>query len=196
MMTDHKITAVVSAIPPRMQNGMYERAMASIQAQTLKAFEISVSFDTDKVGAGATRNRALRPVKSEWIAFLDDDDEWLPCHLQRLAEHQEATEADVVFPWFETSPPGCDPFPQFFGRDYDPEVPHMFPICVLMRTDLARSVGGFRENGQTSEVCAGEDWEFWLKCRDAGAKFAHLPERTWIWHHHGENTSGLPSRWH
>jgi glycosyltransferase involved in cell wall biosynthesis len=34
-------------------------------------------------GAGAARNTGIREAKGEFVGFLDDDDEWLPCKLQR-----------------------------------------------------------------------------------------------------------------
>ena len=44
-------------------------------------------------GGYAARNMAVRAASSEWIAFLDADDEWLPGHLQNLARAIDAREA-------------------------------------------------------------------------------------------------------
>src|SRR3546814_8974957 len=62
--------------------------------------------DRGGLGPSITRNRAVvqtmnAGVRPKWIAFLDDDDEFLPDHLRKLVEHAEATDADVVYPWFE-----------------------------------------------------------------------------------------------
>ena len=79
-------------------------------------------------------------------------------------------------------------------RDWHPEEPHQFPITTIVRRSLALEVGGFPEGYRASETCAGEDWVFWCRLNDLGAKFVRLPERTWIWHWEG-NTSGLGDRW-
>src|SRR3546814_18596793 len=43
-------------------------------------------------------NRALEAVRTPWVAFLDDDDQFLPHHLQRLSQALTETQADVVYP--------------------------------------------------------------------------------------------------
>jgi hypothetical protein len=34
-----------------------------------------------------------------------------------------------------------------------------------------------------------------LALLNAGATFYHLPEQTFVWEHHGKNTSGRADRW-
>lgn len=186
------ITVCIPTIPPRAD--LLERALRSVMGQTLMPSNIAIAYDTERLGAAATRNRALFTASTEWVAFLDDDDELYPEHLAKLMAHAEATGADVVFPWFDVEG-GGDPFPpDFETREYDPAVPHSFPITTLVRRSFAWAVGGFPP-GVHGEVAAGEDWQFWIAVRDRGAKIRHLSERTWRWHHHGANTGGLPDRW-
>src|SRR3546814_2047662 len=67
-------------------------------AQTLPARAVIVQADNDKEGSAVTRNRALEAVRTPWVAFLDDDDQFLPHHLQRLSQALTETQADVVYP--------------------------------------------------------------------------------------------------
>jgi glycosyltransferase involved in cell wall biosynthesis len=82
------------------------RALSSVFAQTLPAFEVIVVDDgsTDETasvlasygdrirmirqpnrGVSASRNAGIRASRGEYIAFLDDDDEWMPEKLARCA---------------------------------------------------------------------------------------------------------------
>lgn len=190
---DTGITVVIPVHPPRIVNGLLDRAVRSVVQQTWPPDSISVALDHARFGAARTRNRALFAAQTEWVAFLDSDDTMKPQHLMRLKERQEASGADVVVPWFDVIG-GSDPFPDGEHLEWDPEHPYAFPITNLVRRELALDVGGFPET-HVSETCAGEDWYFWLRLRDAGATIVRLHERTWNYHHDSANTSGLPGRW-
>jgi hypothetical protein len=135
-------------------------------------------------------------VETEFVAFLDDDDELFPRHLELLAAEQARTGADVVYPWFEVVG-GTDPFPEMYGKPFDLDrlrTGQYIPITVLARTEAVRAAGGFRE--QMNELgWTQEDWVLWLTMADQGRSFVHLPRRTWSWHHHGGNTSGNAKNW-
>lgn len=94
-------------IPTFNRPDLIGRAIRSVLAQTYADFEIIVVDDGDKVsveeavagvgdkriryiknsppkqGGGATRNVGIREAKGEYVAFLDDDDEWLPTKLEK-----------------------------------------------------------------------------------------------------------------
>lgn len=55
-------------------------------------------------GLSAARNTGLRLASSSMVAFLDDDDEWLPKKLEKQVECLEQAERDValVHSWMET----------------------------------------------------------------------------------------------
>src|SRR5512144_1284628 len=185
------ITVVTPTIPPRVCNGMLAASNTSVREQTLlPSGGISVALDVDKVGAAVTRQRALDAVRTEWAAFLDDDDWLYPQHLAVLyglvCEHS----ADYAYSWFD----GNDPFPMHRGRQMNPAEPHHTTMTVLVRTELAREVG-FANHPDASPEWSGEDWAFTLGCIKLGARFIGTGEVTWHYNVHGSNTSGVPSRW-
>lgn len=184
------VSVVIPTIAPRAD--MLQRAIRSVMDQSHPASMVIVVNDINGDGAPITRTRGLRQVCTTWTAFLDDDDELLPQHLEHLLDCAEATGADMVFPWFHVVG-GTDPFPQHFGRQFDRADPTQTTITMLIRTDVALQAGGFLEPGEHLDGCghrAGEDFRFVLRVADSGAKIVHLPERTWSWHHHPGNLSG------
>ncbi len=183
------VTVIIPSIPPRRD--VLQRAVRSVLAQTHPATAIRVEVDTEHTGAGATRNRALRGISTEWVAFVDDDDELLPDHLEVLLGHAAETGADVVWPWFE--PVGmADPIAANRGRQWDPQDPHTFPITALVRATFASQV---EFPPPERPEFSGEDWHYWVGLSERGAKFSHVERVTWLWHYHGRNTSGAPGRW-
>jgi glycosyltransferase involved in cell wall biosynthesis len=190
------ITVVIPSISPRAR--LLNRARASVEAQEMRPSDMVVALDLSREGAAETRQRGLEQVKTPWVAFLDDDDEFLPGHLLALSRAAHEQQADYVFSWYEVVG-GTDPRPEEFGLPWDPENPRQTTITTLVRTELALEVGGFVEDGDDllspDRYYAGEDWRFTKRINDAGGKIYHHPEKTWLWHHHGRNTSGLPNRW-
>ena len=172
------ITVVVPTLPER---ATLERALASVAAQTLPCL-VRVEYDPDHTGAAATRNRALALVETEWVAFLDDDDELRPDHLRKCARHARLTGADVVYPGYDVAG-GEDPV-NCFGVTFDRTLlakRNAIPVTTLCRTEAVRAVGGFQAHpDEYGNPC--EEWGLWLALIDAGATFSHLPQRTWIWH--------------
>lgn len=177
------VTVVVPYHAARKRNGMLQRAINSVNAQTIPHLLITVE-DTLGQGAAKTRQRGLDQVTTEWAAFLDSDDEMDPTHLQQLLAYAEQTGADYVYPWFRVVG-GRDPFPMFFGKLWDDAHPHSTTITILVRTTLAQQVGFTGE---------GEDFRFTKGCIAAGAKIVHYPAKTWTWHHGPHNSSGRPNR--
>lgn len=191
-MIDPTVGVALPSIPPRTQ--MLRRAVGSVRGQTYPVDQISISTDNRREGAAANRQRALSGVMTEWVAFLDDDDVFLPQHVEHLVRFAQDTGADYVFPWFEVVG-GTDPFPQHFGKVYDMANPTHTTIVTMVKTELAKEVGFVNPPGGDGGGGSGEDWDFTLRCIEAGATIMHLPEKSWLWSHHGKNTSGQPHRW-
>lgn len=187
------ITVVIASIPSRL--ALLDRALTSVEQQSLKATDVIVQVDVNREGAAAARNRALEAVDTEWVAFLDDDDELLPDHLKLCGRAARLTGADVVYPGYECAggedPVGC------FGIPFDGDLlqrRNFIPVTVVARTGAVRAAGGFQERpDEHGDPC--EDWGLWLAMHANGATFCHLPRRTWRWNLAPGSTRGRADRW-
>src|SRR6185312_1998528 len=55
-------------------------------ARVAESLGARVIRHSENRGAAAARNTAIAAAESDWLAFLDSDDEWLPHHLAHLWE--------------------------------------------------------------------------------------------------------------
>src|ERR1700753_4135526 len=102
-----ELRMLVSVVIPTLDRpSLLVRAINSVLAQTHQQVEIIVVVDRPDLNtlsavqslndpriqlvvnsysptAGGARNSGVDHAKGEWIAFLDDDDEWLPSKLER-----------------------------------------------------------------------------------------------------------------
>lgn len=110
---------------------LISRALRTALAQTLQDIEIVVVVDGPddattealsrlgdprvrvlaqpmSVGGSEARNIGVRAARAEWIALLDDDDEWLPGKLEQQLAVAEARGHRVIVacPWIERTPRG------------------------------------------------------------------------------------------
>jgi glycosyltransferase involved in cell wall biosynthesis len=190
------IAVVIPAHPARVRNGMLDRAVASVWAQTLQPAELHVVVDRHRAGAWRTRDQGLQAVRAPWVAFLDSDDEWMRDHLEALAGTAQQG-ADYVYSYYQVRDASgrdstADPLGHF-GKPFDPSDPHQTTITTLVRTELAQAVG-FHPPPVDESIGGqryGEDFAFTLGCVAKNARIVHVPQRTWWWYHHGRNTSGM-----
>lgn len=181
------ISVVIPTLPKR--DDLLGAALKSVYDQLFPAREICIAVDSQREGAAKTRQRALELATCEWVAFLDDDDEMLPMHLNSLVGCAEKTGADYVFSWFMRAK-GGDPLGHF-GKVFNPAVPHHTTMTVMVRRELALEAGFVNYPGADDRNWSGEDWQFTLRCIELGAKIVHHPEETWIWRRHSGNSSGV-----
>lgn len=193
------VTALIPHIPVR-PNGL-AAAIKSVAVQTQRVTAIAVEVDLERTGSAATRNRALARVDTSWVAFLDDDDIWYPDHVDELLITAERTGADVVYPGCDVVNPalgGKIPLREEWGRFMQPFSAELLrqrsyiPVTSLVRSELACTARFGPPAGVDTPY---DDWGFYVRLLDAGAKFVHLPKITWLWHHNDKNTSGQPDRW-
>lgn len=197
---DGNVTMVMPVHPARWRTTM-RRAIRSVLAQTMSVAAMSIATDVEGNGAGPTRDQALAAVRTEWVAFLDSDDEWHPDHVAALMACARDTGADVVYPACRVvhtelgEIPRTDPHFEEWGRPglpFDAKLlrrKSYLPVTSLVRTSLAQQSSFVPPDGSHYD-----DWGFYLGLLDLGAIFMHLPRITWTWHHGPHNTSGQQNR--
>lgn len=195
------LTVLVTTIPTRQDR--LRVALDSIDAQTLKPYDVVVQMDTEKVGAPGNRDKGIKRVNTNYVALLDDDDYFYPDHLDTLYQAAIDTDADIVYSWFDVEG-GTDPFPQNFGKPWNPDEPVQTTVTVLAKTAMIRQAGGYMNTDSLTEEelesfsqgnTVGEDFRMVAAANKQGAKIVHVAKRTWAYVHHQSNTSGRPDRW-
>ena len=179
-------------IPTHNRAGLVSRSIRSVLDQTYQAVEVIVvddgsSDDTGTVvrgisdprvrylrheqprGACAARNSGIDAARGEWMAFLDDDDRFLP----RKIERQLAVAADCVAVVTAFQRLGGS-HPRVLGMQTI-ELAHLrrgnrfSGSGILARAEVARSVR-FDES-----LPRGQDWDFLIRLVASGT-VRYLPE--------------------
>jgi len=193
--SQHDLDLVSVVIPTRNRRERLERAIKSAQAQTWPNLEIIVVDDasTDGTpaylqneqaadsrvrfirndvpqgGAGA-RNTGISVAKGKYVAFLDDDDLWLPEKMEKqlalMTASPDASAASCGFiverallPNLQVRlvPPSSEQDILKWNRLGGAS------MCLAKRSVLL-DVGGFDRM-----LPSGQDWDLWIKLYQAGA---------------------------
>lgn len=191
----------VSVIIPTFNRvHLLSRALRSVLAQTYRNFEIIViddasTDDTQKImhenfkqemnsgliryiqneinlERSKSRNKGVALAKGNYIAFLDDDDIWLPDHLALLISYLDKNQSvECVFGkpvWIFEDGLVIDKFQILFpelksgsGSFYNDACLRgnmVFSQSSLLRKCVFKKIGGFRE-----DISQNEDWEFFSR---------------------------------
>jgi hypothetical protein len=176
------ITVLIPTIPERAD--LYREALASVEAQT-HPVELATEVDVEHTGPVATVNRLAAGVDTDWLFRLDDDDLLDADHFDVLS-HWLDDDADIVYTWCRIEGGGDQhPPEQFqvrlqdeFGWDYL-HTANWIPCSAAIRTTLWRDLGGLRDVQE-------EDWDFWIRALEAGARFRCVPAVTWTYRMNAE----------
>lgn len=197
---------MTAVIPTHNRSTLLERAIRSVVGQSFRGWELIIVDDasTDNTaivleawtardprihvlrnhrscGAACARNLAIAAARGELIAFLDDDDEWLPAKLEHQLSVLDARPAGVGLcysPYVYIEAGGR----QRVVGTLDARGHHVRLLLlernflgtqtVIVRRDLIQRAGGF-----DTALPPLEDWDLWLRLSSL-TEFAYLPTVT------------------
>ena len=201
----------VTAIVPTCQRlSLLDRALGSIAAQDVPPDEVLVVNDgpaadesairhavessgctqavvianSRTAGPSGARNAGAAHARGEWLAFLDDDDEWLPAYLRTVLERIEAggvdmLGTDLVYRYDDGSErpgkPACDALEvsAFLTRN-----PGLIGSNLVIRRSVFADVGGFDES-----LPAAEDMDFGIRLSLRGSVRYHPLRKRLVRHY-------------
>jgi glycosyltransferase involved in cell wall biosynthesis len=131
-------------------------------------------------GVAAARNRGARESETEWVAFLDADDVWLPTKLERQGSQLRASDAAAVFTGVTLVAEDLSPIPSSTGSDvrddlealllHGETIPQATSSTLLVRYSAFAAIGGYDET-----LSAMADWDLLIRLR-VRTLFAHAAE--------------------
>lgn len=138
------------------------------------------------------RNSGLHAVETEWVCHLDADDELEPGYFEHMAlgsAECRAPSVRYVRPRRTTSPI----MPRVAGHIHDCTAAcldegNWLVIGSLVRTEAAIAVGGWRDFSWS------EDWDLWVRIRNAGATFEAIPKAVYRAHVRPDSRNRAPAR--
>lgn len=117
---------------------------------------------------GRPKNLGIKAATGDYVAFLDDDDEWRRDALKILLAYAENSHADVVYgDYLIGGKPGWSV--DFSGARLQQHNFIAMDVALTKRQALV-GVGGFDE-----EIPKFKDWNLWLRLHKYGARFMHVP---------------------
>lgn len=169
------VTVVIASFGEQSWHTLAARAVDSAFAQDVPVIAVH------GLSLHGARNAGLAQVQTEYVVFLDADDELRPDYCMILSTGT----ADLRIPSVQYVTPSERP-----RAPYVPNVPGHTHACIgacllsgnyavigsMAKVSLLRGVGGFRDE------LAYEDWSAWLRMYRAGASVQTIPEAVYIAH--------------
>lgn len=225
----HPTVSVI--IPTRNRAELVVRAVGSALAQTYDNLEVVVVIDgpdpesagavrgigdprlrvlelAQSIGGAGARNEGVKAAAGEWIAFLDDDDEWLAGKVNRqlqIAQQSSAGEPIVACRLIARTPSGRYVWPRRLMRPGE----HVSDF-VMSRSDLFQGEGLLQTSMLMArkrlleqvpfdgQVRRHQEWDWLLRVHTLpGVRVEFAPEPLMIWYAEEKRESiSNQSNWH
>jgi glycosyltransferase involved in cell wall biosynthesis len=203
-------------IPTHNRAEFLRRAIGTVLQQTFQDFELIVvddasrdhtqevvaSFPDERIrrirhdhakGGAAARNAGIRAARADWIAFLDDDDEWFP---EKLAKQMEvvrgAPDVGCVYTGYAVVERATGKITGHIVPTRRGDLSEMLLVenclggtsSVLVRRDCLEKAGLFDER-----LPSFQDYDLWIRL-SRHCRFDYLQEPLLTYYVHGGNIWG------
>ncbi|MFO1490462.1 MAG: glycosyltransferase family 2 protein [Kiritimatiellia bacterium] len=196
---------VTVVVPTRNRPELLARALASIAAQTWRELQVIVVNDAGcdvaevvkpfltrpedqylrhdaNRGLSAARNTALAAAAGKYVAYLDDDDRWLPHHVETLVTALERAGAAIGYANAirvrhtrvngEYTESGRTVADEPWDRTRMVLANYLNPVAFMHTLACVRECGGFDER-----LTRSEDMDLWIRI-SARHEVLHVPVAT------------------
>lgn len=176
--TDFEVVVANDNVPGTKFDASTESVLEAYEQRDKRVRRVHTSGQT---GGGAARNFACKYALGEYLAFLDDDDEFMPDKLGTQLAFMQEGNLDMCWQdisWYTEE----GKLVEHRRLDHCGDFSHdgllrahlLTPISptaiYMLRRDLFNKTEGF------GEVSTGQDWWLMLRCIEAGAKMGYMPE--------------------
>jgi GT2 family glycosyltransferase len=145
-------------------------------------------------GASGSRNAGAAASEAEFLAFLDDDDVWLPDHLARAMAELTRSGADAVISGLRrikhdgtiqpiVMPPRAAIRDRLFDKNFG-----MTGSNLVIRRAAFERVGGF-----DPALPVYNDWDFLIRMISGGIEYGVVSDLTVEWREHEGERISTPS---
>jgi glycosyltransferase involved in cell wall biosynthesis len=206
---------VTAIIPTRNRPGLLMRAVRGALSQTHRDLEVVVVIDgpdpatvaalgsisdtrlqvvelRENVGSADARNIGVQHAKGEWVAFLDDDDEWMPQKIERQLDCAKLSKFNhpvVACRVIGRTPHGDFIWPRRFPRDKEPLCEYLFARNSWFRGEGQIQTSMIFAQRQlmltvpfTSGMSRNDDSDWYVRIgvrEDVGVEFVDSPLAIW-----------------
>ncbi len=177
-----------SVILPTTRPDLLPRALHSIAAQSEQPGEVLVLHDggppldlggwpfplriygiMPRLGPALARNVLAATAREDRLAFLDDDDVWLPGHLERLSGG-DASDLAFTDAWLHHDEEGWS---RLFAFRFTPDLLRRTNPIILSTVGLSRAAF-WRVGGFDASLARYEAWDLFLRLQEAGSRLVRL----------------------
>jgi glycosyltransferase involved in cell wall biosynthesis len=155
-------------------------------------------IDKENGGVAEARNTALNASQSDYLAYLDADDRWLP---DKIAVQVAALDAQAEVAMVHTSVRYIDAAGTLLPREktawFKPaelSVMNLLKHNTITISSVLHRRSAFDGDFFAADVCPCEDWDLWLRFLGRGHRVLHIPEVLTEYRVHGDNASARTDR--